>query len=140
MCATYKNEKMTVAKLFPKKGPPLKLTLHNALQMGNGTAVNCYVLRRAAMPVIKGGEFVVDNETCDGRFRGKLHSRQQSGIVQLIPHWEPGPVVPPPETCLMWPPAQTVMKVMKMTTVKLLPEWNPSMELEVTNRQDPSFL
>ena len=101
LCATYKNEEMTVAKLFPKKGPPLKLTLHNALRMGNEAAVNCYVLRRAAMPVIEGGEFVVDNETCDGRFRGKLHSRQQSEIVQLIPHWEPGPVVPPPETFLV---------------------------------------
>ena len=27
--------------------------------------------------------------------------RQLSGSVQLIPHWEPGPVVPPPETFLV---------------------------------------
>ena len=92
---------MTVVKLFPNKGSPLNLTLHNALKIDSGTAVDCYVLRRVVMPVLEGGELVVDSETCDGRFREKLHARQLCGRVELLPHWEPGPFVPPPETFLV---------------------------------------
>jgi hypothetical protein len=44
------------------------------------------------------GNFIVDEATCDGRFRRKLHARQVCKSVKLIPFWKPGPVVPPPGT------------------------------------------
>ena len=51
VCASKCNGQLQVDNLFPGKGPPLALSLHNALQIGGGIAVECYVLRRQAMPL-----------------------------------------------------------------------------------------
>lgn len=94
----YENGKLQVQKLWPDRGPPLNLTLHHALRMGNGEQVPCYVLRRQAMPTYDSeGKVEVDESTCDGRFRQKLHGCQEDGLVTLCPHWKPGPHVPPLE-------------------------------------------
>ena len=81
------------SKLFEEEGPPLELTLHNALKFGKSVST-CYVLRQAVMPLYVNGVFVPNDVTCDGRFSRKLHARREQRQVQLSPFWTPGPVVP----------------------------------------------
>ena len=40
------------------------------------------------------GNFQQDDSYCDGRFRKKLHSRSEKGLVKLVPSWKPGPHFP----------------------------------------------
>ena len=40
------------------------------------------------------GNFQQDDSYCDGRFRKKLHSRSEKGLVNLVPSWKPGPHFP----------------------------------------------
>ena len=100
MCVYYDkiSDELKVGKLFSSEGPPIALTLHNALKIGNPDAT-CYVLRRQVMPVYDStGVLIADNLTSDGRFSRKLHMRRENQKVQLHPCWKPGPTIPPPET------------------------------------------
>jgi hypothetical protein len=98
LCAGYENGHLKIEKLWSNRGPPLELTLHNALRIGSHDhpTPTCYVLRRQAMPMYDTeGRFLVDDTYCDGRFRAKLNQRSLSGVVTLHQHWQPGPCIPP---------------------------------------------
>jgi len=98
LCAGVdENGALIVENMFPNKGPPIEITCHNALDFGKGN-VDCYVLRKAAMPIYNdAGALEEDANSCDGRFRSKLHARKSKG-VNLHQFWEPGPFVPSAET------------------------------------------
>ena len=75
LCASCTNGKLVVSKLYGDDGPPVEVTLHNALRYDSGNAT-CYVLRRAVMPTYKDGELAKSTSSaCDRRFRDKLHQR-----------------------------------------------------------------
>ena len=96
LCASFNNGVFGAELLWPDRGPPLDVTVHNALRLNSGTAVPCYVLRRKAMPTYDdASQFQQDESYCDGRFRGKLHQRANTGLVKLLPFWNPGPHIPP---------------------------------------------
>lgn len=99
LCLRHKEGKLQVGKLWPERGPAMDVTLHNVLRMGGSDGpVPCYVLRRKAMPTFDDEKrFVVDESTCDGRFRGKLYARSASGLISLHPQWKPGPRIVPIE-------------------------------------------
>ena len=64
LCVYYDtdSDELKVGKLFSNEGPPLALTLHNALKLGQPDAT-CYVLRRQVMPVYDNGVFVPNDLT-----------------------------------------------------------------------------
>jgi hypothetical protein len=98
LCLQFANGQLQVGQLWADRGPALAQTLHNVLRMGGGAAVPCYVLRKQAMPTYDCEQKLdLDESTCDGRFRGKLHARSTAGLVSLCQHWKPGPHVPPIE-------------------------------------------
>ena len=95
ICASLDDGCLCVGQLWQNRGPPLGVTLHHALSLHSGTPVPCYVLRRHAMPTYDAsGNFQQDDSYCDGRFRKKLHSRSEKGLVNLVPSWKPGPHFP----------------------------------------------
>ena len=67
-------------------GPPVEVTLRNALKFGQ-QKIDCFVLRAELFPRLVDGKFIEANTTVDDRFRSKLNSRQQSGLVTLRPCW-----------------------------------------------------
>jgi hypothetical protein len=81
---------------FHQLGPPVEVTLENALTAGGAEAVPCYVLRSAIHPAYKekspdGVPRVADD--ADGRFTMKLYKRSQprgdqQPLVKLI-MWQP---------------------------------------------------
>jgi hypothetical protein len=67
LCASYTKDKLVVTKLYGDEGPPVEVTLHNALRYEDGNAT-CYVLRRAVMPTYKDGELAKSTSSaCDRR-------------------------------------------------------------------------
>ena len=85
-----------VVKLVAHAGPPLAATLRNLRRLGRGSQVDCFVLRKEVMPFYdENGEFVTRPQNCDGRFSEKLHNRSSiEKLVNLVPYFHPGPLVP----------------------------------------------
>jgi hypothetical protein len=102
LCAVYDTAKaqFTLRKMHEGKGPPLSITRHNALRFGT-EPTTCYVLRERAWPMYGAdGAIITDENTCDGRFRGKLNKRRVESNVDLVEFWKPGPRIPPHEVFL----------------------------------------
>lgn len=99
LCAELKEGKLQTGQLVTGSSIPLSVTVHNVLRLGMNPPPPCYVLRRAAWPTYdEHGNFEPAEYYCDGRFRRKLHDRDEAGLTSLRKAWVPGPVVPPPST------------------------------------------
>jgi hypothetical protein len=98
-CDSSEARNHLVDSMHPGSGPPNEVSIHNALLLSTHNDVPWYVLRRQIMPTYdEVGKFIADDSYCDGRFRHKLHKRQESRLVSLQIFWKPGPVVPAPDT------------------------------------------
>jgi hypothetical protein len=97
LCAVYDTAEgqFTVRKMHEGKGPLLSISRYNALRFRT-EPTTCYVMRERAWPMYGAdGAIIMDESTCDGRFRGKLHKRRVECNMNLVDFWKPGPRIPP---------------------------------------------